>query len=194
MPFLVGQITAFRVCPLCIATEQMPIVSMFAAVQGCAQHRLKVVTTCRCGNPILPFRKQQPFRCHRCGAPYASLCAESLADDTLADCTRTTALLSDLLTLRLTPGAELNGRILRRVLTRLVRSPVSRSVDIDVRLLAKAYEVRGGTTLANFMEIYHATRCDVTTLRSTIEEVARADPWAFKATRGGPHEARGSAR
>lgn len=125
-----GQRTSYALCPDCAVAQRIPLVSLFAAVWGCAEHRLRLVLRCSCRGLISPFRAQRPWTCHSCGQPYATLRHVPIRDhDEQVALERWVALYEQLLALPIDLPGELRDplrallllrRIDRRVDTRVL--------------------------------------------------------------------------
>lgn len=137
----------FRLCPACIATGAWPIVFLFDQIEGCAVHGLELVGGCVCGEPIHPFRSQEPYRCHLCSERYADLEAQPVAPGRRRQLDRVTGTLQDLLEFsRTAPGPLTQVEVARAAKTFLALYPSALDrphvegghLRVVVRLLAAA--------------------------------------------------------
>lgn len=127
-----GQRTSYALCPGCVASQTIPLVSLFAAVWGCPAHRLRLVLRCSCRSVISPFRAQRPWTCHSCGRPYADLRRVAISDaDERVALERWVALYEQLRAL----AVDLPGELRDPLRALLLLRRIDRSVDARVLYL-----------------------------------------------------------
>jgi hypothetical protein len=70
-----GPAPPFRVCPECIAQDQLLHRSLaLPGIEHCPLHHLVLQTVCRCGVPLRPFAQHtKPFTCKECGLCWSDL-------------------------------------------------------------------------------------------------------------------------
>ncbi|HEU5379105.1 MAG TPA: hypothetical protein VFV38_27080 [Ktedonobacteraceae bacterium] len=70
-----GPIPPFRVCPDCIAQDQLLHRSLaLPGIEHCPTHHLVLQKVCRCGVPLRPFAwHAKPFTCKGCGLRWSDL-------------------------------------------------------------------------------------------------------------------------
>lgn len=66
-----GHAKRFKICPACIASREIPLVSLFGPITTCDRHGLRLVASCTCGASIQLFVHQSPFTCHELGCERA---------------------------------------------------------------------------------------------------------------------------
>ena len=120
----------FRICPTCARERQIPLVSLFADVLGCAEHSLALVARCGsgCESPIAPFVGQElPFTCHEigCARRYEDLDTRVLTAEEVVTLRQRVAIYQDLFDFAATRPHPMTVATLSHVLRGLINTTIS---------------------------------------------------------------------
>lgn len=73
-PQLVGYSTNFKICPLCLKENKLPMIHVFNNITTCLEHNIKLLDKCICGHKIILFSPlSDTLCCPICNKPYEKL-------------------------------------------------------------------------------------------------------------------------
>jgi hypothetical protein len=159
----------WRLCPACVRQRRLPLVSLFADIDGCIEHERVLVDRCRagCEAPIELFMGQDlPFTCHDigCAHPYEDLDARRLTAAEVTGLRHRAAIYEDLFAFAATAPAPVPSmRILANALHGLIAASGS----------AESLRIRVGSrpSLALVVEVLAATSSSAHDLDARLRAV-----------------------